>query len=980
MPFNILSIPFFAGVDAFESGNYALALPHFLKAAQAGNWPALFYIKEMRDKKLVTIPEAESDVIKAIDDRIARIPESQKSEAWCKASVIIRDFNSKPSRSTTKRKKEARDYNVLLGFGSKAPNAVVFLFKQGQIREIDPLMMADLYILHHLKDSLKNPIITLELGFLEKCAQMIEKMPSFAERGGAVEEYIVKQYERSKDNPNRFNRWTLSAAQMGSARIQYWVATFMIPREGKLEVERRQIVALAALAGDPDALLELGIRDFQMQSPNYDNIRVCLERGLSKMANGPNPIFGTHYFAQAHYILGNIFANGLGSVKRDPVKADNHYYKAKELGNLFAAWKWVDLRYPDNDGLDVNPEVVLATCNKIIHALNQCKAQGKSTPDEQMLSTYVHVLLGDMNLKGYGGLTANPIAALKHFQIAAEAGSEEGQLNYAGMLYKQEGITGRVKEGAQQIIASARRGNMTAIKWVSYMLLNREIDPKEFGITREAMEDYFSRTSKTDSEFAAISDIHACLASAYMNNNSFDAPEDFTKVYQYLLKGIELNNRFCWFLRGKLYQTGCPSIPGMEVANSKLAYKHFTKAAELGVANALVAMGFAELNGDGVKKDIIQAESHFRAALEEQRGAAAAGLYFLSNRESEATVDPQFVVTQLKQAEAEGTKDASAIYALGCIYNVGKLVPRDQEAAYQCFEKAAALGSAAAASECAGAKFSKAIRTKHFELLPEVLEHLTLPIQKGISKSIFFKSMVELLLDPERVPQTMEELRNLVSRKPYKRASQVLEYLETHPRVNPLEIILFICANTDNLAEELSKIPKEMDETSPKPKSPAKRESSPAEEKAKREDLTQRRENQLKRLQGAIDKFLDPANKKGVTLSDFEKIITKLGGESGRSKAGKRYVCDTPQGSKRMLFMHSIHRAGRSCRDAIGGDPGRISALRAMVESSRETDGTSPATPSPAVAPKVTSSAAAVAASTAPTHGKKERESKRPRG
>jgi len=141
---------------------------------------------------------------------------------------------------------------------------------------------------------------------------------------------------------------------------------------------------------------------------------------------------------------------------------------------------------------------------------------------------------------------------------------------------------------------------------------------------------------------------------------------------------------------GMTYYLGSYGTP----KDYKSAFLWFSKAADQGVANALLALGYMYAEGQGVTKDIQQALKWWQKAAEKGQPDAEDNLGMAYFRGEELPKDYKQAAQWFTKAAEQG--NAPAQYNLASLYYEGHGVERDYTVAMQWFQKSAERGYAPA--------------------------------------------------------------------------------------------------------------------------------------------------------------------------------------------------------------------------------------------------------------------------------------------
>lgn len=135
------------------------------------------------------------------------------------------------------------------------------------------------------------------------------------------------------------------------------------------------------------------------------------------------------------------------------------------------------------------------------------------------------------------------------------------------------------------------------------------------------------------------------------------------------------------------------AMAAYRIADYATAYREFLPLAEGGMAAAQYRLGLMHENGQGVKRDLAEAEKWYARAAEQGYSSAQYNLGFVHYAQNDIAGTTQW------WSRAAERGDEQAMFSLGFMFAEGDRAPRDTVQAHMWFDLAAAHGSAEAAQK-----------------------------------------------------------------------------------------------------------------------------------------------------------------------------------------------------------------------------------------------------------------------------------------
>lgn len=240
-----------------------------------------------------------------------------------------------------------------------------------------------------------------------------------------------------------------------------------------------------------------------------------------------------------------------------------------------------------------------------------------------------------------------------------------------------QGAEASIPKAIEYYRKAALRKNTDAIYRLSFILMSSgEKDRVEEGRT------LLEKQAVTDPAVAG-----RILGEAFLTGRLTGEPAPETGV-SWWKKAAEAGDVPSMFLLGRLYDGQFGQTP---LADPKLAFTYFLKAAEKGDAGAMVAVGSRLLNSKEIEKDEKKGTMWLNKAIEQKEYAAYLAL---GDYQENGKKDLESALAYYTSGAAEGQPDCM-LRAADFHFN-GKGTKKDEEKGMEFIEKAAAAGSAQA--------------------------------------------------------------------------------------------------------------------------------------------------------------------------------------------------------------------------------------------------------------------------------------------
>lgn len=355
------------------------------------------------------------------------------------------------------------------------------------------------------------------------------------------------------------------------------------------------------------------------------------------------------------YLIGVIYAEGYG-VQNDYGLAHDKYLEAEQLGSRDAIYA-LGILYEDGLGVDVN----LGTARNYYErasAAGVAQAEGR---------------LGYFHANGWGGLEADPVAAIQFYLRAVEGGDKFSNINLSLAYFKGFGVVQDFKNAFKY--AHAAIDQHAIAKYIVGRLyldgsggeLNLEQSLKHF---RESAEEGYA-------------DAYHALGIIF-DDGWINGGRDTQEAYRFYKKGEAAGSSAAILELGYLYEAGFDGV----LPNFPKALSFFKRAAEKDNPIALKELGSLYCHGDRVKQDIKSARRYFArsAELGNPEGQYNSGSLILEDKE------PDYDAAYKYFKDAAEQNEPKSIYSLGVMYEHGYGVKQSSVKALEFYKEASNLG------------------------------------------------------------------------------------------------------------------------------------------------------------------------------------------------------------------------------------------------------------------------------------------------
>lgn len=274
----------------------------------------------------------------------------------------------------------------------------------------------------------------------------------------------------------------------------------------------------------------------------------------------------------------------------------------------------------------------------------------------------------------------NYTEAFHWFNLAADKGNSDGQLQLGGCYHYGLGTTQNLAIAAQCYRRSAEQTNYVAMKSLGYLLMNglgveKDLEAAKFWLTRAAREGGNRR---------AMYNLGVLCSLKLPDTNSL------AQAFQWYQQSADLGDAVACFELSNFYYRG-----GGVVETNLASYRAWRlKAAHLGATEAQYMMGVAYRTGEGVPKDVGNSVAWLRKAAAKNNPKALYDLavHYLESRTNPAAMKSAYDYMLL--AAQGGHREAQFQCAMSCFR--GDVLPRDFESGKRWLAKAADNGWARA--------------------------------------------------------------------------------------------------------------------------------------------------------------------------------------------------------------------------------------------------------------------------------------------
>jgi hypothetical protein len=413
------------------------------------------------------------------------------------------------------------------------------------------------------------------------------------------------------------------------------------------KVEAYRWYSLAAEAGNVIAMGFIGIEHLRGESARKD---VALgETWLRRAAEKGFPM------AMAQLAL-SLLSNET-SAERDR-EAILWLEKAKQLGDAEAITLLASA-YRDGRGVSKDIHEALRLYTRAAVDLRDARA---------------HADLGDLYFNGKHR-PKDEARAAHHYRAAADNG-HEGAMELLGYLLETgQGLEKDLVEARRRYQAASDKGRASAMSRLAQMMIRGEGGEKDVEAGVALLE-----------RAADLGSGHAMLGMWEVYAKGIGRSAD-------ILRAIEWMNRAAQSREADVVHRIAEFVHGMGGARYlEEAARHFSRAAEMGHAPAMIRLAEMRMKGEGGGKDAKQALALYETAA--KAGDARAMLALARLHEHGKDVERNDAEAVRWYQSAADSKLPEALYRLGQLKQEGKLVPLDILGSYAYFRAAAEAGHA----------------------------------------------------------------------------------------------------------------------------------------------------------------------------------------------------------------------------------------------------------------------------------------------
>ena len=367
-----------------------------------------------------------------------------------------------------------------------------------------------------------------------------------------------------------------------------------VPRDFAKAMDRFEI---AAKAGHTEANYSLGYMYLYGENgePDYPRAFECLEYAAN------------HDHAKACMILGFAYFWGNG-VEVNMDKSFCYMLRGAELGEVSA-----------------QAHVAQAYEGEMWGAPSGCQAQARKYYELALAQNSEHAqwCMGYNYHGGYNGYPQDYQKAFYYFKLSAENGSNKGQFYLAMCYSKGEGTAVDWTEAKKWLEIAVENGNLEAAGRLGILLLDGSVTEFSKANTRRAyglLKDSAAQgdraatatledLEKTMRDWNATLDSWTTTMLACEQESLGNGPQA-VKLYK---EAAEENSLQAMTFLGILYLRGMPGVP----KDPNLAVQWFRKGAQAGNKAAQMNLGICYLEGNGVSKNVREAEKWLKLAADQ---------------------------------------------------------------------------------------------------------------------------------------------------------------------------------------------------------------------------------------------------------------------------------------------------------------------------------------------------------------------------
>lgn len=924
---------FESGELFFENINYLEATKSFLNDAPINDVRVYSYLSHIKDNNLVDLKSFDDSLLLKWNERFEHLPYVPKGIAmgdiYLEISLAAQLYNKSPSKKTEDSIYALSKQNQL-GFGY----FVVGRLKENSTTNLSNKKLKELITIYENGADFGDSMCVFALGRLAKSGEKLSiKKQYFQEytflksndnANGHAQTLLSRMYATGMHNNEYGNfpknqhkktYWQLEAARQGSTDLQAMLSTCAeeLQKEMKLgktpeKTQKPYWGYMAAMGGDlqckvstADCLSNTSENDYF--PGNYFKALNLLEEFINYFDTHNSQEFKSLY-TYALMLAGNIYDKGHGGVPINEEKALTYYTKAADLFN--------------------DPQALFNTGSMMehgrgIHADIQ-KARTYFEKAAGMGNDGAQMLLASRFLYGYEGYERNTKKGLIYLKMLEKKEHPEA-LYYLYQLYMRSFDKLNANEYPVQynkeialkyLKSSAIRGYKDSqINWVLEQAKNYDQLPDDELIL---LIKFISDNLDNHPRFNAL------LGTLYMQGYKNIIEVDYSKALSLFQKGAEAGDEVALNNLGYAYEKG---LWGLKQSWDKAA-EYYQQCPNN--PNALTNLGFLNELGKGVQKNIDEAIRLYKKAFEMDCAPAANNLGALYQNGIHVDKDDSRAFAYYKKGWELGDKDAGLQYAKYVL--TGTCCSQDiQEAKKIVF--------------CLDETDPDVLFTQGIILLNEDSEKAMSKLQQsmdlgspwaayliGLQLYQFGSQSKESENSHILLKQSIEFLKQ-ASDLGLDQATSALRILQKNYEGYESDLSDIIKKLVQGNLEEARAISQEV--RSQKNQSSSKQLDLEKDHYIKQistKDISAAQKRDLERL----EQFLDPKNRKTISVQDLQKIASSAINTSGGSIAPTKGSGNRITIGDQTLGFHNMHRSGQSSRTTL--DPGRVKSFQNFIKSS----------------------------------------------
>ncbi len=263
------------------------------------------------------------------------------------------------------------------------------------------------------------------------------------------------------------------------------------------------------------------------------------------------------------------------------------------------------------------------------------------------------------------------LAWLLFITSAATGQPLERHIRMADSCYKSKDYNGAFLHYA----FAAEAGHHSSILKIGKMVIGKKVDIQD----SSKVISWFTRVA-TDGN----TDGYFYLGVMYYDG--LQVKQDYTRAIQYYQQAIRIDSNASSLNNlAVIYQTGI-----YVKEDDSLAFRLFKKAADKGIAQAIVSVGYCYLEGSGTKVDYVAAKKYFEKGVANKDCKAMYALGGMYDNGDGMPVD-YLKARKLYQQAIDSCELPAAMYDLGGLYEEGLGIPVNKRKAMQLYVDACYL-------------------------------------------------------------------------------------------------------------------------------------------------------------------------------------------------------------------------------------------------------------------------------------------------